>query len=254
LVYDFGRQAAGAPLTAASITQMLLLTMPMNLIGCGLNDLYDIESDRHSSRRRSVWGADVTYADRPSIKRAAWVMATVILLVALLTKNAWNIAATGALVILAWAYSVPQLRLKERPPLDSLSNGLGYFLLPFMVGYSLGARPLAMPSKYWLLALAVCGIHALATAADFAADQAAGQRTFAVVLGRRSAAAFAAATFVIALAFGAFRSGAVDTFLAVGAAASLVATLVPRERAIAVSCTTVYIGFLVAAVCYLAGL
>ena len=47
----------------------------------------------------------------------------------------------SALLLVAWCYSVPPVRLKERPPLDSLANGLGYFLLPFVMGYSLGADP-----------------------------------------------------------------------------------------------------------------
>ena len=104
-------------------------------------------------------------------------MVPLVLAGALLTRNGCNIAATCGLLVVAWAYSVPPLRLKERPPLDSLANGLGFFLLPFVMGYSLGADPAAMPLKYYLLALSVCGIHALATAADYEADKAAGHRT-----------------------------------------------------------------------------
>ena len=59
LVYGLGLHAAHAELTAAAIIQMLLLTFPMNLIGCGLNDIYDYESDRRSPRRRAIWGAVV---------------------------------------------------------------------------------------------------------------------------------------------------------------------------------------------------
>jgi hypothetical protein len=33
-------------------TWALLLTLPANLLGCGLNDIYDFESDRRSERRR----------------------------------------------------------------------------------------------------------------------------------------------------------------------------------------------------------
>ena len=87
--------------------------------------------------------------------------------------------------MVAWLYSVPPLRLKERPPLDSLANGFGYFLLPFTMGYCLNANPREMPLKFYLLALCVCGVHALATAADFEADRAAGHRTLAVKFGRR---------------------------------------------------------------------
>ena len=57
------------------------------------------------------------------------------------TRNWNNFVATVSLLLVAWMYSVPPVRLKERPPLDSLANGLGYFLLPLVMGYSLGADP-----------------------------------------------------------------------------------------------------------------
>jgi 4-hydroxybenzoate polyprenyltransferase len=253
LVYYLGMHSAGAQLSIAAIVQMILLTLPMNLVGCGLNDIYDVESDRRSSRRRAAWGATVTDEDRPLIWRTCWLMVPLVIAGALAVRNWYNVLATCGLLVVAWAYSVPPVRLKERPPLDSLANGFGYFLLPFAMGYSWGADPRAMPLKYWLLALCVCGIHALATAADFEADQAAGHRTFAVAFGRRNAAAFAAATFLVALLFGDYGSAAVEVFLSMGAGATVAAAMMPRDRVFAVACTTIFVGFLVAAVCHVAG-
>lgn len=253
IVYYLGLHAAGASVSVVAVMQMLLLTLPMNLVGCGLNDVYDIESDRRSNRR-AAWGAVVREELRSVIWRACLVMAPLVVAVALLTRNVYNIGATCAMIVVAWAYSVPPVRLKERPPLDSLSNGVGYFLLPFVMDYSLGADPLVMPLKYWLLALCVCGIHALATAADYEADRAAGHRTFAVAYGPRAAATFAAATFVVALSLGDYHSAAVEVFLVVGAVATVAAAIMPRERVITVSCTTIFLGFLVAAACHVVGM
>ena len=56
LVYYLGLHAARAPLSTAAIIQLLLLTLPANLLGCGLNDIYDFDSDRRSERRRQ-WRA-----------------------------------------------------------------------------------------------------------------------------------------------------------------------------------------------------
>ena len=96
-------------------------------------------------------------------------------------------------------YSVPPFRLKERPPLDSLANGLGYFLLPFMMGYSLNADPRDDAAAVLFAgAMRVRAFTRLATAADYDADRAAGHRTLAVVFGRRTAAAFAFAAFLLA--------------------------------------------------------
>ena len=146
-------------------------------------------------------------------------------------------------MLVAWLYSVPPVRLKERPPLDSVANGVGYFLLPLVMGYSLGADPRTMPLRYYLLALSVCGVHALATAADYDADKAAGHRTLATVYGRRSAAAFALTTFLVTLLAGDFYGTAVRIYLAVCVFMALLSTLVPNNRLIATACTTIFAGF-----------
>jgi 4-hydroxybenzoate polyprenyltransferase len=250
LVYYLGLHASHAPLSASAIVQMLLLTFPMNLLGCGLNDIYDYESDRQSHRRRRVWGAVVGERDRSLVWRASLGMLPLVIAGAVVTSDVFNIAATCGLVLVSWAYSVPPLRLKERPPLDSLANGLGFFLLPFVMGYSLGADVAAMPLKYYLLALSVCGVHALATAADYDVDRTAGHRTLAVAFGRRGAAAVAFATFLAAWIWGDYQSVAVRTFIAVGTGATFLAVLVPRDRPIAIACIALYVGFLIAAVCH----
>jgi len=250
-VYGLGLNAAHAEWNAAVIVQLALLTFPMNLIGCGLNDIYDYESDQHCARRRSIWGTVVRSDERPLVWRASLAMVPLVIGGACITYNRWNVAATTCLVLMAWLYSVPPIRLKERPPLDAFANGLGFFLLPFVMGYSLGAEPRAMPLRYYLLALCVCGIHALATAADYNADRAAGHRTLAVVFGRRVAATFACATFFAAWLGGNFQGLAVRSFLFVGVAATLVAAIFPLDRVIAAACTIVFGGFLVATMWHL---
>jgi 4-hydroxybenzoate polyprenyltransferase len=251
LVYFLGLRAGGADLTAAAFAQMLLLTFPMNLIGCGLNDIYDIESDRHCPRRRAIWGAVVEEFDRPLVFAGCLAMMPLMVLGACITGNLDNIIASICLLLVAWLYSVPPARLKERPPLDSLANGAGYFLLPFVMGYSLGADPRGMPLRYYLLALSVCGVHALATAADYEADRAAGHRTLAVAFGRRAAAILAFLAFLLTWLLGDFGSIAVRVYLALGTFMTLAAALVPRERVIATACVVIFIGFLIAAALYL---
>ncbi len=253
LVYLLGLHAARGQVTVAVVAQLLTLTLPMNLVGCGLNDIYDFESDRLSNRRQRIWGTVVGPWDRSLVRGAVVAIMPLVVLGALLTRNADNVVATICLLLLAWGYSVPPVRLKERPPLDSIANGLGFFYLPFVMGYSLGAEPREMPLKYYLLALAVCGVHALAAAADYDADREAGHRTLAVAYGRRTAAAAALATFLIACLLGDFHSVAVRVYLALCAAAALVPVVVPRERPITLACEVIFAGFPVAAVCYLVG-
>jgi 4-hydroxybenzoate polyprenyltransferase len=253
LVYALGLNASHAQLGIIAIVQMLLLTFPMNLVGCGLNDIYDYESDRRSARRRAVWGAVVDNDDRPLVFRASLAMMPLIVVGACLTRNWDNIVATVSLLLVAWLYSVPPTRLKERPPLDSISNGLGYFLLPFTMGYSLNADPRAMPLKYYLLALCVCGVHALATVADYEADRAAGHRTLAVKFGRRTAAAFAFGTFLAAWLFGDFHGVAVRAYIVICAVATLIVTVIPQGVVITAACITIFVGFVIAAICHVIG-
>ncbi len=254
LVYGLGLYASHAAISLASILQIVLLTFPTNLVGCGLNDIYDYESDRRSPRRRAIWGALVRNEDRPLVFRASLFMMPLIVLGACLTRNRDNIVATVSLLLVAWLYSVPPVRLKERPPLDSLDNGLGYFLLPFTMGFSLNADPRTMPLKYYLLALCVCGIHALATAADYEADRAAGHRTLAVKFGRRTAAAIAFAAFLTAWLFGDFQGMAVRAYITICTVATLIVTLMPQGAVITAACITIFVGFIVAAICHVSGL
>jgi 4-hydroxybenzoate polyprenyltransferase len=175
-------------------------------------------------------------------------MMPLVILGAAATQNWDNLVATVSLLLVAWMYSVPPLRLKERPPLDSLANGLGYFLLPLVMGYSLGAEPRSMPQRYYLLALSVCGVHALSTAVDYDADKSAGHRTLATVYGRRTAAAFALVSFFVTWLVGDFHGAAVRAYLSVCVLASLLATILPRNRVIAAACTTIFVGFMIAGV------
>jgi 4-hydroxybenzoate polyprenyltransferase len=248
MVYYLGMRQARAEVTAAALVQMALLTFPMNLIGCGLNDIYDLESDRASRRKRWIWGAVVEEPERPVVWRWVLGMMPLVLGGAVLTGNAWNVAATALHLSVAWAYSVPPIRLKERPPLDSLANGLGYFLFPFAMGFSLGASPLAMQLKHYLLALSVCGVHAMAAAADYEHDRAAGHRTIAVACGPRAAVLAALTTFLISWLLGGFRGRAVHAFFAVIVPATVVAALVPRRSVISAACILIVISFLIAAV------
>ena len=253
LVYYLGLHAANARLSAAAIVQMAMLTFPMNVIGCGLNDLYDYESDRRSRRRRAIWGATIRDADRSLVWSAAVAMMPLVALSAIATGNTSNFIATVCLILMAWLYSVPPVRLKERPPLDSLANGLGYFLLPLVMGYSLGRDPHTMPLRYYLLALCVCGVHALATAADYDSDKAAGHRTLAVRFGRRAAAGFAFAAFLITGLAADFHGAAVRAYLAGGTLASLAAMLFPQEKVISLACVAIFAGFLIAGACHAYG-
>jgi 4-hydroxybenzoate polyprenyltransferase len=240
-------QAAHVSFGAVAVVQILLLTLPMNLVGCGWNDIFDYESDRRCGRRRALWGAVIAPEDRAFVWSACAASAVVVVAGACLSLNWQNVAAAIGLIGMAWLYSVPPIRFKERPPLDSLANGIGYCLLPLAMGYSLGADVRTIPVRYLFMAICVCGVHALATAVDYEADKAVGHRTIAVVAGRRAAAAFAFVAFLVTWLCVEFQTPAVRVFIASSTIATGAAAIVPRHRVILAACVVVFVGFLIAA-------
>ncbi len=134
LVYALGMHAAHAHLTGPAIGQLLMLTFPMSLVGCGLNDIYDYESDRHSSRRRAIWGTVVTPTERTLVFSACVAMIPLVIFSACLTRNRDNFMATVSLVVIAIAWIVVR-------PL------LGIVILVLAVGGFIYTRKLAAASK-----------------------------------------------------------------------------------------------------------
>ena len=106
-----------------------------------------------------------------------------------------NTIVIVALLVLSWQYSAPPPRFKERPLLDSISNG-AIVDLAYLAGYTAGGGRLdaqMLRLRGHVLGLCTTGVHALGAAVDVDADAAAGQRTIATVFGPRIAIAFGAA-------------------------------------------------------------
>ena len=110
------------------------------------------------------------------------------------------------LAFLSYFYSAPPLRFKERPPLDSFANDVGYFFLPFLLGFSFSfsfGGSISNNFDVWvdiiLITFCVLGFHAFTSIADYTADKKAGYKTFATVFGKRSANFNALLTFIITL-------------------------------------------------------
>jgi 4-hydroxybenzoate polyprenyltransferase len=100
--------------------------------------------------------------------------------------------------VLGAAYSAPPLRLKTRPPLDSLSNGL--YILPGAAAYAAltgTAPPLAALAGGWLWTMAM---HTYSAVPDIEPDRRAGIETLATVLGRDRALAYCAVCWLLSAA------------------------------------------------------
>lgn len=167
----------------------------------GINDVYDYESDKLNNRKDSPHGEVLEPENHNFVLKSGAVSASILLLISLLTENMWNILGVSALIIFAVGYSAPPLRLKSRAPLDSVVNGLGYVLIPGIMGFSFGASVSNLPVEAYWVALATFGLHPATTAMDYKSDKESGCQTFAVRFGRRKALLFSLATVGFVLLF-----------------------------------------------------
>jgi len=195
--YLFGLSAGGSSIDLIAAAEILLLTIPLGIYVFGLNDLFDIESDRANPRRKgSLWGAKIQDNDKEWIFRASALVIAAIFFTAILSMEPVHILVTALFLPFPFIYSVPPVRLKSKPVLDSLTNAT-YTYAPFAMGFSLSGNLGFLDMQMILFALVFSAAHAIGTIMDLEGDRKAGIRTFASVLGPRKAAAFA--VFLLAL-------------------------------------------------------
>ncbi|KAH9916283.1 uncharacterized protein BXZ73DRAFT_53857 [Epithele typhae] len=184
--------------------QLFSLSFPLALVVFGVNDVYDYPSDARNPRKLAdaLEGTVLLPEFHPAVTTAAWIATAFISATSLLSARRANISVVTVLLALAWQYSAPPLRFKERPVLDSLSNG-AIVDLAYLAGYTAGGGALdarMLRLRGHVLGLCTAGVHALGAAVDVAADAAVGQRTIATVYGPRAAAAFGLFNFLFAFA------------------------------------------------------
>lgn len=173
---------------------IIWLTLPANLLIYGLNDIADRDTDAHSDRKDSWQGARLQAGDAYAI---GWGIALthLLLLPAVISYPLSALALMAVYLGVFAAYSMPPLRLKARPFLDSLSNA-AYALPLAIVPLALGAVPrwdLVGGLMAWSVAK-----HAYDAIQDQAEDRRAGLATIATTLGTRGTLIWCAAWWSLA--------------------------------------------------------
>lgn len=214
--YPFGAAylLAGGGLDAGFVVGVLYFLVPYNLLMYGVNDVFDYESDIRNPRKGGVEG--VVLDRRVHHLTILLAAATNVPFVVLLTMLG-GVASTLALAVSVFAvvaYSVPGLRFKERPVLDSLTSST-HFVSPAVVGLLLAGGE-AGPALAPLAAFFVWGIgsHAFGAVQDIGADRAAGIGSVGTVFGARwtvrlALAAYVASALLLLATSGAARLAAV---------------------------------------------
>ena len=120
------------------------------------------------------------------------VVGTVVALLAAVPLGVWGWLATGAALVMAWAYSAPPLRFKQNGWLGNASVGLCYEGLAWVTGAAVVLGGTAPSAEILTLALLYSlGAHGIMTLNDYKSiegDRRLGIRSLPAALGRVRAA------------------------------------------------------------------
>lgn len=187
----------------AGVWQLLIfLTWPYNFVLYTVNDYFDRETDAINPRKKESGLFAGLKPGELLVRVGPLVVGTVLVVSVPFLFTLTRISALCLVVLLVAAiiYSAPPFRVKEKPPLDSLLNGLLYFGLPFLLGWAQQGHLQGVPwLKFESLVICTAGFHMLAASIDYTADKLAHVRTAATVLGVRFALLVAAASICIGL-------------------------------------------------------
>ncbi|EEQ30477.1 prenyltransferase [Microsporum canis CBS 113480] len=198
ILYFFGMLQAGTyPQTIAEIILAAALSFPLSLVIYGVNDIYDHDTDIKNPRKGKAWadGAVLNKAHYQYILSACKVATTGILFLALPAsiQSSQILGLISVSLAVAWAYSSPPIRFKERPVMDSMFSGLLYWSI-WACGFVISKESTysgrdILTHGAWVI-FNVMGLHSLAAIIDANADAAAKVRTIATVYGEKCTALF----------------------------------------------------------------
>jgi len=156
----------------------LYLTLPANLLIYGVNDLFDVETDRLNPKKRD-YESLLLPAERRGLVVAILALNLPFLALVPLLPHAWPWLLL--FVVTGVGYSMPPLRAKSRPVVDAAFNIL--YVAPGIAAYATlsGGQP---PVAVLVAALLWCmAMHAYSAVPDIPADRAASVPTVATLFG-----------------------------------------------------------------------
>lgn len=183
----------------ALVVGTLFFLVPYNLAMYGINDVFDYASDAANPRKGGVEGALLEPGrHRLTIVAAIALCAPFVVALVLLGGPAsWAVLAVSLFAVAA--YSVPGLRFKEVPFLDSLTSSV-HFVSPAVYGLVLAGATSTPELLALLAAFLAWGVasHAFGAVQDIVPDREGGIASIATVLGARRTVRFAIAAWTIA--------------------------------------------------------
>jgi 4-hydroxybenzoate polyprenyltransferase len=197
--YLLGLTAAGERLTilhiAIDLVFALYFTLPANLLVYGVNDICDYDTDR-ANPKKQLYEALVLPSERRPLVRLILIVSVPFVIAACLYASTSARVWLTVFVLLSVFYSLPPIRAKVRPFVDSAFNIL--YAIPGFFGWALagGGTPsinVVVASLAWTMAM-----HAYSAAPDIESDRLAGLSTIATVLGDKATIVFCLVLYSVA--------------------------------------------------------
>jgi 4-hydroxybenzoate polyprenyltransferase len=182
-----------------ALLELALFAFPLNFFLYGLNDVYDLETDRANPRKGDAQGLLISEGERRFLLKAVYLPPLVALSCAARFGSAAHALMMGLFVLSSFAYSHPWIRAKGIPFVDTFTSATVY-LSPILVARTIHAPLVSLDPALLLLLLPASGIHTVTTLTDYEEDRRANVTTTAVFLGRRRASVYALLTFVAPMA------------------------------------------------------
>lgn len=182
---------------ATLIIGTVFFLIPYNLVMYGINDVFDYESDIRNPRKGGIEGAVLAKSMHRPVLVASAISALPFLIALILLGNPQANLVLVLVVFFVLAYSLPVLRFKERPFLDSITSS-AHFVGPAVYAFSLTAFTAAsipILAAFFLWGMAS---HAFGAVQDIRSDREGGLRSIATVIGARWTVRFAFALYIIA--------------------------------------------------------
>ncbi len=170
------------------LSTLLYFWFPANYLLYAVNDWFDREMDAENEKKQG-YERSIDTDTTPQSLRQIFIAILIIGILSVVYAAGLSEGARGYLLgflVLSIGYSMPPLRFKTRPVLDSSSNLL--YAIPGFLTYFLltGSHP---SWEWWLLATAWnMGMHTFSAIPDIGSDRAAGIETTATWLGAQGAA------------------------------------------------------------------
>lgn len=196
--------AAAYLLTARQIDANLIVgtlffLIPYNLLMYGINDVFDYESDLRNPRKGGAHGAVLGRRLHRTTIITAIALSVPFLVWMLVVGNPTSRIVLAISVFFVLAYSVPKLRWKEVPFLDSFTSAV-HFVSPAVYGLVLAGARWDVALVLFVIAFLCWGIasHAFGAVQDITADRAADISSIGTVLGATRTTRFALLAYAAA--------------------------------------------------------